>query len=160
MFTLMWPHLLKSLSLSWSLYSNPGPCPGPWEWSPCPGPVPWHPSPGPGPWWKVLVNITVRDNPGESVPEPSETLTQYTTFVLKFLTSTPPSLSSQASQSTSTHGRRWKKHEKPEDKNLHFLHTRLILYFMSSLPQIRLQSCGNSFRKTARKLRSISVLNI
>jgi len=51
MFTLMWPHLLKSLSLPWSLYANPGPCPGPWEWSPCPGP-------GPGPWWKVLVNIT------------------------------------------------------------------------------------------------------
>ena len=47
MFTLMWPHLLKSLSLSWSLYSNPGPCPGPW-----------HPSPGP--WWKVLVNITAQ----------------------------------------------------------------------------------------------------
>ena len=57
-FTLVWPHLLKSLSLSWSLYSSPGPCPGPWEWSPCPGPCPWHPSPGPGPWWKVLVNIT------------------------------------------------------------------------------------------------------
>jgi len=34
MFTLMWPHLLKFLSLSWSLYSNPGP----WEWSHCPGP--------------------------------------------------------------------------------------------------------------------------
>ena len=58
MFTLMWPHLLKSFFLSWSLYSNPGPCPDPWEWSP--GPGPWHPSPGPGPdpWWKVLVNIT------------------------------------------------------------------------------------------------------
>jgi len=52
MFTLMWPHLLKSLS--WSLYSNHGPCPSPWEWSP----GAWHPSPSPGPWWKVLVNIT------------------------------------------------------------------------------------------------------
>jgi len=59
MFTLMWPHLLKSLSLSWSLYSNPGPCRGTWEWSPCPGPGLWHPSPGPGPWWKVLVYIAV-----------------------------------------------------------------------------------------------------
>jgi len=57
MFTLMRPHLLKSLFLSWSFYSNPGSCPGPWDWSPCPGP--WHPSPGP--WWKVLVNITGLD---------------------------------------------------------------------------------------------------
>jgi len=52
MFTVMWPHLLKSLSLFfWFLYSNSGPCPGPWKWSPCPGPAP-------TPWWKVLVNIT------------------------------------------------------------------------------------------------------
>ena len=60
MFTLMWPHLFKSLS--WSLYSNPGPCPGPWEWSPCPGLGLWNPSPGPGPWWKFLVNITAKSH--------------------------------------------------------------------------------------------------
>jgi len=55
MFTLMWPHLLKSLSLSWSLYSTSGPCLGPWEWRPCPSL--WHQRPGPGPWWKVYDNI-------------------------------------------------------------------------------------------------------
>ena len=33
MLTLMWSHLLNSLSL----YLNPGPYRGPWEWSPCPG---------------------------------------------------------------------------------------------------------------------------
>jgi len=67
MFTLMWPHLLRSLSLSWSLYSNPGPCPGPCEWSPCPGP--WHPSPGP--CWKVLLtSLSVSDVIKAKMPTP------------------------------------------------------------------------------------------
>jgi len=75
-------------------------------------------------------------SPGKLAAELSETLTHCTTFtVLKLLTRTP-NLPSSGSYSTSSYNTRRNSRdtvEEPEDKNLHFQHTRLILYLTMSL---------------------------
>ena len=80
--------------------------------------------------------------------------------VLKFLTSTP-NLPSQASQSVSGQQRR-KKHEEPEDKNPHFLYTRLILDMMRPLhnrwsPLTHVSHCMTTSRPAAATLTRATV---
>jgi len=77
--------------------------------------------------WHTTATVqqhVIRDYRSQPALELSETLTHYTLVVLKFLRSTPnlPSWSHSS-----------KKHQRPEDKNLHFLYTRPTLDLMKPL---------------------------